>query len=149
MNKNLSPEKEKNQSLDGSDQVAVRKDKLDKMRESGIDPFRANWDQTHVSKEAVALLPEEEETGPEVSVAGRIVAFRLMGKASFIKILDRAGKIQSYVRKDEIGEDDKPIQIQTVDASHPPISKSMQKVFLGVVSAVASANSAVLLKLDI
>jgi lysyl-tRNA synthetase class 2 len=106
MNKNLSPEKEKNQSLDGSDQVAVRKDKLDKMRESGIDPFRANWDQTHVSKEAVALLPEEEETGPEVSVAGRIVAFRLMGKASFIKILDRAGKIQSYVRKDEIGEDE-------------------------------------------
>ena len=106
MNKNLSPEKEKNQSLDGSDQVAVRKDKLDKMRESGIDPFRANWDQTHVSKEAIALLPVEEETGPEVSVAGRIVAFRLMGKASFIKILDRAGKIQSYVRKDEIGEDE-------------------------------------------
>ena len=106
MNKNLSPEKEKNQSLDGSDQVAVRKDKLDKMRESGIDPFRANWDQTHVSKEAIALLPVEEETGPEVSVAGRIVAFRLMGKASFIKILDRAGKIQSYVRRDEIGEDE-------------------------------------------
>ena len=106
MNKDLSPEKEKNKSLDGSDQVAVRKDKLDRMRESGIDPFRANWDQTHVSMEAVSLLPEDEEVGPEVSVAGRIVAFRLMGKASFLKILDRAGKIQSYVRKDEIGEDE-------------------------------------------
>ncbi len=106
MNKNLSPEKEKSKSLDGSDQVAVRKDKLDRMREMGIDPFRSNWDQTHVSIEAVSLLQEDEELGPEVSVAGRIIAFRLMGKASFIKILDRAGKIQSYVRKDEIGEDE-------------------------------------------
>ena len=35
--------------LDGSDQVAVRQDKLDRMREAGFDPFRANWDQTHVS----------------------------------------------------------------------------------------------------
>ena len=57
--------------------------------------------------EALALLPEEEEVGVlEVSVAGRIVAFRLMGKATFMKILDRAGKIQAYVRRDEIGEEE-------------------------------------------
>ncbi len=93
-------------NLDGSDQVAVRRDKLDRMRESGIDPFRANWEQTHVAEEVLSLLSEEEEQGPEVSVAGRIVAFRLMGKASFLKILDRSGKIQSYVRKDEIGEEE-------------------------------------------
>ena len=63
-----------------------------------------NWVQSHVSSQVVSLLQDEDETGPEVSVAGRIVAFRLMGKASFLKILDRTGKIQSYVRKDEIGE---------------------------------------------
>ena len=108
MNATPSNSPSENVTLDGSDQVAVRQDKLDRMREAGFDPFRANWDQTHVSSEALALLPEEDEGegGPEVSVAGRIVAFRLMGKASFLKILDRAGKIQSYVRRDEIGEED-------------------------------------------
>ena len=90
--------------LDGSDQVAVRQAKLDQMRENGNDPFRANWDQTHTSIQAQALLTEDMEDGPEVSVAGRIVVFRLMGKASFLKVLDRDGRIQSYVRKDEIGE---------------------------------------------
>jgi lysyl-tRNA synthetase class 2 len=73
---------------------AVRQAKLDQMRENGIDPFRANWEQTHTSTEAQALLTEDMEEGPEVSVAGRIVAFRLMGKASFLKVLDRDGRIR-------------------------------------------------------
>ena len=92
--------------LDGSDQVAVRQAKLEHMRENGFDPFRANWEQTHTSTEAQSLLPEDVEEGPEVSVAGRIIAFRLMGKASFVKVLDRDGRIQAYVRKDEIGEEE-------------------------------------------
>ena len=92
--------------LDGSDQVAVRQAKLDVLRESGKDPFQANWEQTHASQQAVGMLGEEEELGPEVSVAGRIVAFRLMGKAAFLKLLDREGKIQAYVRRDEIGDDE-------------------------------------------
>ena len=105
MNKESTAPEQPSQNLDGSAQVAVGQDKLLRMREEGLDPFRTNWDQTHVSTEAIGLLPEDEEQGPEVSVAGRIVAFRLMGKASFLKILDRSGKIQSYVRRDEIGED--------------------------------------------
>ena len=92
MNKESIAPEPPSQSLDGSDQVAVRQDKLLRMREEGVDPFRTNWDQTHVSTEAIGLLPEDVEQGPEVSVAGRIVAFRLMGKASFLKILDRSGK---------------------------------------------------------
>ena len=105
MNANNPEKTHSKQNLDGSDQVAVRREKLDRIREEGIDPFRMNWVQSHVSSQAVSLLQDEDETGPEVSVAGRIVAFRLMGKASFLKILDRSGKIQSYVRKDEIGEE--------------------------------------------
>ena len=93
-------------SLDGSDQFAVRQSKLEHLRESGNDPYRSNWDQSHTSSEALELLPEDLEEGPEVSVAGRIVALRLMGKASFLKIIDRDGKIQSYVRRDEIGDDE-------------------------------------------
>jgi lysyl-tRNA synthetase class 2 len=95
-----------NPVLDGSDQFAVRQAKLDHLRESGNDPYRSNWDQSHTSSEALELLPEDLEEGPEVSVAGRIVAFRLMGKASFLKIIDRDGKIQSYVRRDEIGDEE-------------------------------------------
>ena len=103
----MSPPDEKD-ILDGSDQVAVRQSKLKGLRDSGEDPFQANWEQTHISRQAVKLLPDDEETGPEVSVAGRIVAFRLMGKAAFLKLLDREGKIQAYVRRDEIGEDNYP-----------------------------------------
>ncbi len=95
-----------NAALDGSDQVAVRQAKLESLRLGGKNPFDANWKQTHASMTAVTLLKEGEELGPEVSIAGRIVAFRLMGKAAFLKLLDREGKIQAYVRKDEIGEEE-------------------------------------------
>ncbi|MEN9814228.1 MAG: lysine--tRNA ligase, partial [Verrucomicrobiota bacterium] len=75
---------------------AVRKEKLAQLRAAGEDPFRAEWAQTHVSTECPGLLPEGVEEGPEVSVAGRIVALRVMGKASFVKLLDRGGVIQTY-----------------------------------------------------
>ena len=100
---------ENNKIQDNShDLWAVRKAKLDAMRASGFDPFRANWDQTHTSKTAVESfdnsLPEGENTAHEVSVAGRILFYRLMGKASFLKILDRDGIIQLYVSRDGLPE---------------------------------------------
>lgn len=97
---------EKEATVDNThDLYAVRKAKLDAMREAGVDPFRANWDQKHTSKEAIEQYTEDEENSPVVSVAGRIVVFRVMGKASFIKIQDRAGQIQLYVQRDKIGQE--------------------------------------------
>ena len=96
---------EPNTQLDTSDLFAVRKTKLEAMREDGSDPFSSNFSQTHTSSQALGLLPDDLEEGPEVSVAGRIVVLRLMGKASFLKILDRDGQIQAYVRRDAIGDD--------------------------------------------
>ncbi|MCR5183728.1 MAG: lysine--tRNA ligase [Opitutales bacterium] len=101
------------------DLVAVRKQKLETLRAAGTDPFRANWQQTHTSKQCVALMQpaidaakaagtdihEVPSSTEEVSVAGRIVAFRVMGKASFIKILDRDGILQIYVTRDIVGEE--------------------------------------------
>lgn len=86
----------------------VRVDKLNALREAGIDPFRANATQTHTSKQALDAFVDDtpDEDQQSVSVAGRIVAFRVMGKATFLKLLDREGKIQCYVRRDEIGEDE-------------------------------------------
>ena len=96
---------EPNTQLDTSDLFAVRKTKLEAMREDGSDPFSSNFSQTHTSSQALGLLPDDLEEGPEVSIAGRIVVLRLMGKASFLKILDRDGRIQAYVRRDAIGDD--------------------------------------------
>ncbi|MDA0348192.1 MAG: lysine--tRNA ligase [Verrucomicrobia bacterium] len=96
-----------NTSDNSHDLFAVRKAKLDKLREDGIDPFRQNWDQTHTSTSAKALYkPEVDEQEQEsVSVAGRITNLNVMGKAMFAKILDRDGKIQIYAKRDELGEE--------------------------------------------
>ncbi|HCJ12478.1 MAG: lysine--tRNA ligase [Verrucomicrobia bacterium GWF2_51_19] len=87
-----------------SDLFAVRSAKLQAMRQAGFDPFSQNWEQKQTSLEAKALFDDTAEEEPGVSVAGRILVFRDMGKACFIKILDRAGEIQAYVKRDEIGE---------------------------------------------
>ncbi len=88
------------------DLYAVRLQKLENLCKEGRNPFQANCAQTHTSAEAVKLYKEgvADEEQPRVSVAGRITVFRVMGKASFIKILDRDGPIQCYVTRDELPE---------------------------------------------
>ncbi|MDR0590253.1 MAG: lysine--tRNA ligase [Puniceicoccales bacterium] len=76
--------------------------KLAQMRTSGFDPFRQNCPQTHSSSQAIATYTDDSD--PIFSVAGRIVIFRDMGKAAFIKLLDRDGKIQVYVSQNDVGE---------------------------------------------
>ena len=86
------------------DLYAVRLQKLENLCKEARNPFAANCEQSHSSEEAVKLYQEDatDETQPKVSVAGRIVVFRIMGKASFIKIQDRDGQIQAYVTRDEL-----------------------------------------------
>ena len=78
----------------------------------GKNPFEiTKYDVTHTSSEAVKLFEEKEPTLSEgeeikVSLAGRMVSRRIMGKASFAHMLDDAGKIQLYVARDGIGEED-------------------------------------------
>ncbi len=88
-------------------QRAVRLQKLHNLVEAGDNPYDGNCVQSHTSRQARSLYEElgVEETEEEVSVAGRIVTFRVMGKASFLKILDRDGMMQIYVKRDEIGEE--------------------------------------------
>jgi lysyl-tRNA synthetase class 2 len=88
--------------LHGSDVFAVRKMKLAQMRANGFDPFRQNCSQTHSSAQAIAAYADDSDQ--MFSVAGRIVVFRDMGKATFIKLLDRDGKIQVYVSQNDVGE---------------------------------------------
>ncbi|MDR2436149.1 MAG: lysine--tRNA ligase [Puniceicoccales bacterium] len=90
--------------MNESDIFAVRSAKLSAMYASGENPFLNNCKQKHTSREAVNLFNPESEDQPEVSIAGRIVAFRIMGKASFLKLLDRDGQIQVYVTRNAIGD---------------------------------------------
>lgn len=93
---------QKENIIHSSDVYAVRTAKLEKLVEEGQNPFTNNAEQTHTSKQATAVYNEDEANSPIVKVAGRIVSFRVMGKATFLKLLDRDGKIQAYVTRDEL-----------------------------------------------
>ena len=84
-----------------------RLDKLEKLRSQGIDPFPRRYQRTHSAQQAITLFQEQEgkaEPLPPVSLAGRIMTHRLMGKASFLDLRDGSGKIQVYCRLDQVGE---------------------------------------------
>lgn len=87
------------------DQHAVRRQKLADMRAAGFDPFRANVATTHFSQDAKALYVEGQDNVTTVTVAGRLVTFRVQGGSSFVKIQDQQGVIQLYFRKDVLGEE--------------------------------------------
>lgn len=85
--------------------LRVRREKLAKLQEMGRDPFvQSRYDRTNYSMDIKNNFEEME--GKVVKIAGRIMSKRLQGKAGFIDIQDQEGRIQCYVRKDRIGEED-------------------------------------------
>ena len=97
-------QKQKNQGQNVSQLEQVRRDKLAELQAAGRDPFQiVKYDQTHHSAEIKAHFTELE--GRDVSVAGRMMFKRKMGKASFGNIQDRDGKIQIYATRDDLGEE--------------------------------------------
>ena len=87
-----------------SELLQIRRDKLASLVEQGNDPYlHTTYDQTHHSVDILEHFDELE--GKDVSIAGRMMSKRIMGKASFAHILDGAGDIQVYIRRDDIGED--------------------------------------------
>ena len=88
------------------DLYQVRLQKLEKLCSEGRNPFQANWSPTHLSQQALAAYREDlcDDEQIKVRIAGRIRVFRLMGKASFIKLQDSAGLIQCYVTRDELAD---------------------------------------------
>lgn len=97
-NQNQEPEVDMNQLMQ------IRRDKLAKLKEEGKDPFEiTKFNRTHTSKQIVENYDELE--GKDVTIAGRLMAKRIMGKASFCHIQDGDGRIQSYVSINELGEE--------------------------------------------
>lgn len=93
-----------NNEQDMNELLRVRHEKLKELQNKGKDPYKiVKYEVTAYSKDITSRF--EEMDGVQVSIAGRLMAKRDMGKASFIHIQDRDGKIQVYVRKDELGEE--------------------------------------------
>lgn len=84
--------------------MKARREKLDKLRADGHEPFAYSFDRSHTTVEAVASLGDRDD-GEAVRVAGRIVSWRGQGKTVFAHIVDMHGRVQLYLRKDELGDE--------------------------------------------
>ena len=93
-----------------TDQELVRREKVQKIRDMGIDPFGSKFERTAYNeeiKEKYKDIPHDEfeNIDDEYSVAGRIMFIRKMGKASFFSIQDKTGKMQIYISINDVGEE--------------------------------------------
>lgn len=92
-----------------SEQQQIRLEKLKELREHGINPYPYSYEVTHSASEILAddnlISDEPNETTTRVSIAGRVMTRRIMGKASFFTLQDSSGTIQVYIRRDDIGSD--------------------------------------------
>ena len=95
---------QENQALDTNEQVEIRKEKLETLKAAGKDPFvTTKFDVTHHSVDIRNDFDNLENK--QVTIAGRMMFKRVMGKASFCNLSDRYGSIQCYVARDSIGEE--------------------------------------------
>ena len=80
-----------------------RREELEELKKRGFNPYPHEFNRTHFSKEIIDSF-KDEPNPPTVSIAGRIMSIRRMGKASFCHVQDSAGRIQAYLKKDDVGE---------------------------------------------
>ncbi|MFH1851018.1 MAG: lysine--tRNA ligase [Candidatus Neomarinimicrobiota bacterium] len=83
--------------------IQFRKEKLQAIRDAGVNPYPYSYEPTHLSQKIIGDYAALE--GRDVAVAGRVMSLRIMGKAAFVHIQDHAGRIQCYLRRDDIGND--------------------------------------------
>ena len=89
-----------------SEQIAIRREKLAAMRADGSDPFRVtSYDIRDYAVPVKEAFVDQETTPMTVSMAGRIMTRRIMGKASFFNLQDTTGTIQVYARRDDVGDE--------------------------------------------
>jgi lysyl-tRNA synthetase class 2 len=93
-----------------SDQVEVRKQKLARLRAAGVEPYPNDFKPSHGATEIASRFADASdqalaEAPKDLRIAGRIVAIRRMGKASFFHIQDRRGRLQVYIQQNRVGEE--------------------------------------------
>ena len=87
--------------------IAEQWEKIKEIKEMGIDPFGKKYDKKHMVADLLAheVVEGEEGDTTEFQTAGRLMSFRIQGKAGFVHLEDMTGRIQLYLRKDNLGED--------------------------------------------
>ncbi len=83
--------------------IRLRREKLNRLDELGINPYTYEFAVSDYSSDIIAEFDEQEERS--VSIAGRVMSNRIMGKAAFFHLQDKKGKIQVYIRQNEVGEE--------------------------------------------
>ncbi|MCL2681636.1 MAG: lysine--tRNA ligase [Streptococcaceae bacterium] len=128
---------------DLNDQMKVRREKMEKLRAEGIDPFGTKFVRTHDSaqlheKYDANTKEELNELGLSATIAGRLMTKRGKGKVGFAHLQDREGQIQLYVRKDEVGEENYEI-FKTADlGDFIGVEGQIMKTDMGELSIKAS-----------
>ena len=93
--------------LELSEQEIIRRNSLNEMRAMGIDPYPAAEYETNALSADIKQEFKDDESEPrQVSIAGRIMSRRVMGKASFVELQDSKGRIQIYITRDDICPED-------------------------------------------
>ena len=82
--------------------IDFRLKKLNTLREDGVNPYPTNFDPSHTSETIKSNYNNLE--GETVKIAGRVMAIRKMGKASFAQVMDLEGRIQFFIKRDDVGE---------------------------------------------
>jgi len=100
--------------LELSEQEIIRRQSLEELRASGIDPYPAAEYVTNAFSTDIKATFKDDEERRDVSVAGRIMSRRIMGKASFMELQDSKGRIQIYMTRDDICPDDNKDLYNTV-----------------------------------
>ncbi len=85
-----------------NDLMRIRREKIEQLRQLGVNPYPYKFERTHFSADVVENFEALE--GQSVALAGRLMAVRRMGKASFAHLMDSKGRIQIYVRSDNVGD---------------------------------------------
>lgn len=100
--------------MDLSDLQEIRRQKVDDLRELGVEPYPTRATRTHTSADAIKLFEAEEATSAldetshstqQITLVGRMISYRHMGKTVFAHIRDGYGSLQLYIRKDQVGDD--------------------------------------------
>ena len=118
-----------------------RRIKLDRLRSRNIDPYPHRCRRTHTAQEAAHLFEQRGDTdtpGPEVIVAGRIIAHRAMGKATFFDVRDGSGKIQTYCRRDVLGDEGYQLLDDLDIGDHVEVAGRLFRTRTGEVTVEAS-----------
>ncbi|MDO4912662.1 MAG: lysine--tRNA ligase [Lactobacillus sp.] len=119
-----------------NDQLQVRREKMEELRENGIDPFGSKFERLDLAKTLEKKYAKEDKDElnadmPKTQIAGRMLAKRGKGKVGFADLYDRTGKMQIYVRKDIVGEENYQIFKKSDIGDHLGITGEVMKTDTG------------------